>query len=96
VLTAAGVPCGPVNDVAAALADPQTEARGLVVETDHPVWGTVRQVAGPVRVGEPRASHRRAPRRDEDADAILHDLLGYDADAVARLAAAGAFGAAHG
>ncbi|HEX2738315.1 MAG TPA: CoA transferase [Acidimicrobiia bacterium] len=93
VLTAAGVPCGPVNDVAAALADPQTAARGLVVETDHPAWGTVRQVAGPVRVGERRASHRRAPRRDEDADAILHDLLGYDAGAVARLAAAGAFGA---
>ncbi|HEX7522547.1 MAG TPA: CoA transferase [Acidimicrobiia bacterium] len=96
VLTAAGVPCGPVNDVAAALADPQIEERGLVVETDHPAWGTVRQVAGPVRVGEPRASHRRAPRRDEDAHAILHDLLDYDAGAVASLAAAGAFGAAHG
>jgi crotonobetainyl-CoA:carnitine CoA-transferase CaiB-like acyl-CoA transferase len=96
VLTAAGVPCGPVNDVAAAFADPQTEARGLVVETDHPAWGTVRQIASPVRVGEPRSSHRRAPRRDEDADAILRGLLGYDADAVARLAAGGAFGRAHG
>ena len=36
-LTAAGVPCGPINDVRSALADPQTAARGLVTEVEHPV-----------------------------------------------------------
>jgi crotonobetainyl-CoA:carnitine CoA-transferase CaiB-like acyl-CoA transferase len=47
VLTAAGVPCGPVNDIDAALADEQARARGSVVEYDHPVLGTVRTAAAP-------------------------------------------------
>jgi crotonobetainyl-CoA:carnitine CoA-transferase CaiB-like acyl-CoA transferase len=46
-LTAAGVPCGPVNDIAAALADEQAQARGSVAEYDHPVLGSVRTVAAP-------------------------------------------------
>ncbi len=84
LLTNAGVPCGPINDVAQAMEDPQTEARGMVVETDHPRFGTIRQVASPVRVGEAFDGHRRAPTRDEDGPAILRDLLGYgDADIAA-------------
>jgi crotonobetainyl-CoA:carnitine CoA-transferase CaiB-like acyl-CoA transferase len=47
VLTDAGVPCSPVNDVASALADPQAEARGAVVEYEHPTLGAVRTVASP-------------------------------------------------
>jgi crotonobetainyl-CoA:carnitine CoA-transferase CaiB-like acyl-CoA transferase len=66
LLEPAGIPCGPVNDVAAALRDPHTLARGLVVETEHPHWGTVRQVASPVRVGDTAPAYRRAPRRGED------------------------------
>src|SRR5690606_24977095 len=50
-LYAASVPCGPVNDVAHALTEEHTLARGLIVETDHPHYGTVRQVSSPVRVG---------------------------------------------
>jgi crotonobetainyl-CoA:carnitine CoA-transferase CaiB-like acyl-CoA transferase len=46
-LTAAGVPCGPVNDIDAALADEQAQSRGSVVEYDHPVLGSVRTVASP-------------------------------------------------
>ena len=52
-LTAAGVPCGPINDVRAALADPQTAARGLITEIAHEVFGTASRIASPVRVGEP-------------------------------------------
>jgi crotonobetainyl-CoA:carnitine CoA-transferase CaiB-like acyl-CoA transferase len=89
-----GVPCGPVNSVAEAVRDPHTAARGMVVETEHPTFGTVRQLAGPVRVGERRAEPRRAPRLGEDADDVLCALLGYDDAAVARLATAGAFGPA--
>ncbi|GAA3228247.1 CaiB/BaiF CoA transferase family protein [Dactylosporangium siamense] len=88
----AGVPCGPVNDVAAALADPHTAARGMVVETDHPVFGTIRQPASPVRVGDEPVPHRRAPRRNEDAVYVLHEILGYDSTRVGDLTAAGAFG----
>ncbi|MST31732.1 CoA transferase [Acidimicrobiaceae bacterium USS-CC1] len=92
-LASAGVPCGPVNGVAAALADPQTAARGMVVETDHPRFGRVRQVASPVRVGDEQPTYRRAPRRGEDGGRVLGRLLDLDAPAVDELAARGAFGA---
>ena len=77
--------------VAEAFADPQTEARGLVVETDHPVLGTVRQPASPIRVGEP-GPHRRAPHRGEDRDDVLRDLLHYDDERIRALEAEHAFG----
>ena len=91
-LAAAGVPSGPVNTVEQALADPQTAARELIVETEHPRWGTVRQLASPVRVGAERPSYRRAPRRNEDADHVLRTVLGYDSARIEQLGAAGAFG----
>ena len=37
--TAADIPCGPINDVAAAFASPQAVAREMVVEVEHPVLG---------------------------------------------------------
>jgi crotonobetainyl-CoA:carnitine CoA-transferase CaiB-like acyl-CoA transferase len=94
VLTEAGVPCGPINGVAEALDDEHLRARNLVVETEHERFGTVKQLASPVRVGSEPVTHRRAPKRNEDAEHVLAGLLGYDADRVAELAAAGAFGAA--
>ena len=92
-LRAAGVPCGPVNDISAALRDPQIAARGTIIETQHEVFGSVRTVASPVRVGPPAPSHRRAPRRHEDAQDILIGLLGYEEARVVQLRRAGAFGA---
>jgi crotonobetainyl-CoA:carnitine CoA-transferase CaiB-like acyl-CoA transferase len=85
VLHAAGVPCGPVNSVSQALADEQTLARGMVVETEHPEFGTVRQVRSPVRVGDGVVEYRRAPRRNEDADYVFSELLGYDATRIEAL-----------
>jgi crotonobetainyl-CoA:carnitine CoA-transferase CaiB-like acyl-CoA transferase len=91
-LRKAGVPCGPVNSVREALADPQTVARGMVVETTHPRFGPVRQVRSPVRVGRGEPSYRRAPARHEDADHVLHQLLGYDDRRIDELGLGDAFG----
>ncbi len=91
-LRAVAVPCGPVNSVATALEDPQTAARELVVETEHPRFGTVRQVSSPVRVGDERPDYRRAPSRHEDGPDILSSLLGYDERRITELDGAGAFG----
>ncbi|MBB2944387.1 crotonobetainyl-CoA:carnitine CoA-transferase CaiB-like acyl-CoA transferase [Actinoplanes lutulentus] len=91
VLEPAGIPCGPVNDVAAALRDPHTLARGLVVETEHPRYGTVKQVASPVRVGDQPPAYRRAPRRGEDLG-YVSELLDYSPEQLEKLRAAGAFG----
>jgi crotonobetainyl-CoA:carnitine CoA-transferase CaiB-like acyl-CoA transferase len=85
ILRAAGVPCGPVNSVAEALADEQTVARGMVVESEHPEFGTVRQVRSPVRVGTDPVEYRRAPQRNEDAGYVYTELLGYDAEHIHRL-----------
>lgn len=92
VLTAAGVPCGPVNTVAEAFADAQTQARGLVVETEHPRFGLVRQPGSPVRVGDEAIPHRRAPLRNEDAGYVLTELLGLSETEIAAFAGGGAFG----
>jgi crotonobetainyl-CoA:carnitine CoA-transferase CaiB-like acyl-CoA transferase len=91
-LQAAGVPCGPVNTVAEALAEPQTDARQMILEVEHERWGAVREVATAVRAGPFPTAHRRAPRRGEDAPAILAELLGYQPAEIARLREAGAFG----
>jgi crotonobetainyl-CoA:carnitine CoA-transferase CaiB-like acyl-CoA transferase len=91
-LTAAGVPCGPINDVRSALVDPQTAARGLVTEVEHPAFGTARWIASPVRVGEDGASHQRAPGLGEHTETVLRELLGYDEQKIARLRANGGFG----
>lgn len=92
LLTPAGVPCGPINSVEQALVEPHTAARELVVTTDHPVFGTVRNLASPVRVGEDSPAYRRAPRRNEDAGYVLGDLLEYGEARIAELRKTGAFG----
>jgi crotonobetainyl-CoA:carnitine CoA-transferase CaiB-like acyl-CoA transferase len=91
-LTAAGVPCGPINDVRGALADPQTAARGLVTEVDHPEFGKARWIASPVRVGQSAPEHRPAPRLGEHTDTVLRRLLGYDEGKAVQLRESGAFG----
>ena len=91
-LTAAGVPRGPINDVAAALADPQTSDRRPVIETEHTAFGHARWIASPVRVGDERVAHRSAPKLGEHTDVILREVLGYDAEHISAARAAGAFG----
>lgn len=80
--------------MAGALDDPHTLARALVVETEHPRFGTVRSLRSPVRVGPPGADTapaRGGPPMGRDTDEVLGGL-GYDGERVASLRAAGAFG----
>jgi len=94
LLYEASIPCGPVNDVGAALQEEHTIARGLIVDTDHPRYGTVKQLASPVRVGTETPEYRRAPQRNEDFDLVMADVLGLDQESIAALTEHGAFGAA--
>ncbi len=87
-----GVPSGPVKTVAEALTDPQCHARGLVVEADHPRYGTVRTIASPVRVGERRARPVRAPRLGEHTVEVVSEVLQLDPAEVRSSREAGAFG----
>lgn len=91
-LAAAGVPHGPIYDVAEALEDPHAIARQDVVEIDHPRFGSVRQVASPLRVGTEPLPLRRGPHRGEHTDEVLRELCGYDPGEIEELRTAGAFG----
>lgn len=92
-MQAASIPCAPIHDVAEALSDEHTLARGLVVETEHPKWGHMRSIASPVRVGTPMSGdeHRRGPHLGEHTESVLRGL-GYDDDRITTAAADGAFG----
>jgi crotonobetainyl-CoA:carnitine CoA-transferase CaiB-like acyl-CoA transferase len=93
VLSQAGVPHGPVYEVAEALEDRQAQARGDVVEVEHPQLGAVRQVASPLRVsGEPNPLER-APFRGEHTEEVLREVCGYSSELIAELRAQGTFGA---
>jgi crotonobetainyl-CoA:carnitine CoA-transferase CaiB-like acyl-CoA transferase len=91
-LTAAGVPCAPINDVRSALADPQTAARELVTEVEHPAFGKASWIASPVRVGEPSKKHGAAPRLGEHTEIVLREVLGYGDARINELRSEGAFG----
>jgi crotonobetainyl-CoA:carnitine CoA-transferase CaiB-like acyl-CoA transferase len=92
VLAAAGIPSSAVNDVEDALADPQTVARGAIVEHEHPVFGTVRTIASPLRVGEEEKPVARAPFRGEQTLEVLEELCGYGRDRIVELHGDGVFG----
>lgn len=72
------VPCAPVNDLAQALSDPFLQEREMIVETQHPVFGKVKQVGGPFKVSEAEVCHHRAPTMGEHTAQVLKDYLGYD------------------
>lgn len=89
-LEAAGVPCGPVNDLAQVFADPQVLARGLAIELPHALGGHVAQVASPIRLSETPVEYRRAPPLlGEHTSQVLQALLGMSGDEVAALKGAG-------
>jgi len=89
-LEAAGVPCGPINDLAQMFQDPQVLARGLAVSMPHALAGAVPQVASPIRLSETPVEYRRAPPLlGEHTEAVLGDVLGLGADALESLRSSG-------
>ncbi|MGR3994034.1 CaiB/BaiF CoA transferase family protein [Pseudomonas sp. 1121_17] len=89
-LELAGVPCGPINNLAQMFQDPQVLARGLALSIPHPLAGSVPQVASPIRLSETPVEYRQAPPLlGEHTEAVLSELLGLDEQAVRQLRAAG-------
>lgn len=81
-LRADGVPCGAVNDVETALADPQTAATEMVLAMEHPTAGLMRMLGIPFRMSDtaPGAS-RPPPLFGEHTREILLEH-GFDPDAM--------------
>jgi len=88
-LARAGVPAGPINDMAQVFADPQVVARGLRIDLDHPLAGTIPAIASPVRLSETPAQYRLPPPLlGQHTREVLRDLLGMSEAEIEALAGA--------
>src|SRR4051794_2356773 len=89
LLEAAGVPNGPINDVAQVYEEAQVKARGIRMELAHAAGGNVPLVASPMRFSETPVEYRQAPPvLGQHTDEVLRTLLKRSAEDIARLRSA--------
>jgi crotonobetainyl-CoA:carnitine CoA-transferase CaiB-like acyl-CoA transferase len=101
-LDAADVPCAPVQNIDAVLADPQVRARNMIIEQEHPVLGKVRLANIPFKFSDCDVTPRSvAPLMGQhnreiatklgfsaaEIEAMVKDGVLYAEEAVGRLAA---------
>ena len=76
-LEAAGVPCGPINNIAQAFAHPQVRARQLRRDLPHPLGGSAAVTASPLHFSASPVVYRNAPPLlGQHTREILRDVLG--------------------
>ncbi|WP_406827801.1 CaiB/BaiF CoA transferase family protein [Microbulbifer sp. ARAS458-1] len=89
-LSAAHVPCGPINNLQQVFADPQVMARGMVVEQPHPQAGRVRTVRNPLEFSASPLQYQQAPPTlGEHTQVVLEAELGLSPGAIEDLRAQG-------
>lgn len=85
-LDEAGIPSGPINTVAEALASRQTRGREMVTEIEHPAIGMMRMLGLPIsQEGTPATVRRHPPTLGEHTDEILGEYLGMSPDEIQEL-----------
>lgn len=90
-LEAARIPCGPVNNFAQSLNNPQVRARDMVKSVELKGGERVEMPGNPVKLsGTPAREFQRPPALGEHTDSVLSKLMGYDAERIAELRRQGA------
>lgn len=85
----AGIPAGPINTIDKVFADPQVEHLGIAAPITTPLFGDTRMVASAVNFeGLPRRLRSATPEPGANTSEVLA-WLGYSAEEVERLGAAG-------
>jgi crotonobetainyl-CoA:carnitine CoA-transferase CaiB-like acyl-CoA transferase len=78
LLNRAGVPCGPVNNLAQAFSDPQVLHQEMVIESAQPS-GPVKIPGFPVKLSRTPARLRKpSPQVDEHTVGVLHEFGYHD------------------
>ena len=89
-LTATGIPCGAVRDLAQVFADPQIIDRAMVIALEHPIAGAIRALGVPAKLSDTPGSVRTPPPvLGQHTDGILAEL-GLSGDEIGKLRANGA------
>ncbi|MBU3651994.1 MAG: CoA transferase [Limnohabitans sp.] len=85
LLGQAQVPCGPINSIPEALADPQIVHRQMLRQLPHPTAGTVPQLVTPFRFGQAEIRTDQAPPLlGQHTDEVLGEL-GLSAERIQQL-----------
>lgn len=87
---AAEIPCGPVNSIDRAAADPQVRAREMIIEVSHPKAGSFKVVNTPVKLSRtPCKLQQACPDLGEHTEDIFKELLAMSGEEVERLRKSG-------
>ena len=90
LLDSAGVPNGPINDIAQVFEEPQVKARGVKIELQHAAAGKLPLVASPMRFSATPLEYRLPPPLlGEHTDQILKEFLKLNETEIAKLRADG-------
>lgn len=74
-LEAAGIPCGPINTLEKVFAEPQIEARQMLIEMEHPTIGKLPLVGSPLKFSETPVEYRfPPPKLGEHTEQILKEM----------------------
>jgi formyl-CoA transferase/CoA:oxalate CoA-transferase len=82
------VPAVPINNIAEALADPQVQARSMVVEIDHPTAGTFKTAGNPIKLGQ-EERFSPPPTLGEHTREVLREIANFGKDEIDAMEARG-------